>query len=473
MVKGEVEIVQKNLPTDDFSKFENYLQQLGLPTDNIIAKPDERQRIMNVLPDFIGSLTPAIKKDARYLSKFVAGAAIGLFDAALNYVWNEVVISLRKKVCAYGLDMFFDSAVGEKIRSSYNTEEDLKGIKDQTLLNTCKKLELISETVYKKLSHILTMRNDIGASHPNEYSINAYELLGWLQTSIYEVIINEPSMSAITVKTIVDNLKKNNIVLTQDVVEGFNNSIVDLSSSMASNLLVSLFGLFVSEKINNTIRENIVKIAPKVWQLSNEEVKYDLGEKVDVYKVNLDNEKYHQAETFFELCGEKRYFTLDSRIIKLSSLCDDLNSAHTGWDNYYHEAPIMKNIMEYIEKAEDIPKEREDKLIKTILLCRIGREVSYMNGVSSGAKPYYDKFFSLLDKGQVISLLKVMKSIEVRYKLTTAIRRKNAVEILNIISTPLLGDRINEIVEFLIASEDHLDNAFIEKKYQDLTNGVL
>ena len=29
--------------------------------------------------------------------KFVVGAAIGLFDASLNYVWNEVVLNLRKK----------------------------------------------------------------------------------------------------------------------------------------------------------------------------------------------------------------------------------------------------------------------------------------------------------------------------------------------------------------------------------------
>jgi hypothetical protein len=39
-----------------------------------------------------------LKKDARYLSKFIAGSAVGLFDASLNFVWNEVVLSLRKKV---------------------------------------------------------------------------------------------------------------------------------------------------------------------------------------------------------------------------------------------------------------------------------------------------------------------------------------------------------------------------------------
>lgn len=166
----------------DTTKFEQYLDYLGLPTENIIADISERGVIQNNLPAFIESLDPETKKNARYLSKFVAGAAIGLFDASLNYVWNEVVINLRQKCVMYGLDMFFDAAVGGSKREFYNTEDDLSGLKDNTLINTCRKLELISEIVYTKLHHILTMRNDIGASHPNSYSINAYELLGWLQT---------------------------------------------------------------------------------------------------------------------------------------------------------------------------------------------------------------------------------------------------------------------------------------------------
>ena len=174
--------------TTDFSKFEEYLDSLKLPTENIIASPQERNLIMDALPKFILSLPEETRKDARYLSKFIAGAAVGLFDASLNFVWNEVVINLRKKVILYGLDLFFDEAVGGKNRDNFSTEEDLAGIKDRTLLDTCLKLELISELVHKKLVHILDMRNDIGSSHPNQYSINSYELLGWLQTCINEVI---------------------------------------------------------------------------------------------------------------------------------------------------------------------------------------------------------------------------------------------------------------------------------------------
>jgi hypothetical protein len=148
-----------------------YLAQVGLPTDNIIATTEERAVVATNLSAFLQSMSAGEKKEARYLSKFVGAAAVGLFDAALNYVWNEVVLNLRKKAVIYGIDLFFDAAVGGKNRSSFQYESDLDGLKDSVLLDTCLKLELISEVVYRKLDHILTMRNEVAASHPNVESI--------------------------------------------------------------------------------------------------------------------------------------------------------------------------------------------------------------------------------------------------------------------------------------------------------------
>ncbi len=473
MDNSSLVVTPQNIVASDLTKFEQFLQVLELPTENIVAAPEERRRIMNALPEFINSLPYEVKKDARYLSKFIAGSAIGLFDAALNYVWNEVVVSLRHKIVVYGLDIFFDSAVGEKLREHYQKEEDLAGLKDQTLLDTCRKLEIISDIVHKKLSHILTMRNNIGSSHPNNYLINSYELLGWLQTCITEVLSDEPSKAAITVKSIVDNLKRTDKSLSKEVVDTFSQSIKDLSSKMAGNLLTSLFGIFTSEKTEKIVRENILILAPIIWKYSTENIKYDLGTKVDVYKVNLDHAKLSLAETFFEACDGNRYFLLDTRIIKFSNLCDELLEAQSGWDNYYHEPPYAKAIMSFIKSTNDIPAEREEKIIKTFLIGRIGKEVNYQGGVSPGAKAYYDKLFSILNKEQVLTLLRVLQTSEIKNRLYGSTRRRNAVSILNMVNTPLVGDRIREIIEYLISSEKHLDNVFIDKKYLDLTRGVL
>ena len=173
--------------------FVSYLEQFGLPTDNIIASTDERNVVASNLPFFLSTLSTESKRDARYLSKFIGATAIGLFDAALNYVWNEVVLNLRRKTSIYGIDLFFDAAVGGKNRESYKDESDLGGLKDNVLLDTCRKLELISDIVYRKLDNILTMRNEVAASHPNVESIGGFELLGWLQTCVKDVLQDQPS----------------------------------------------------------------------------------------------------------------------------------------------------------------------------------------------------------------------------------------------------------------------------------------
>ncbi len=113
-----------------------FLKDMGLPFDNIIADQAERKTIGDNLDGLIRDLPDEIKKDARYLSKLVIGAGFELFDYSLNAVWNEVVINLRKKAAIYGLDIFFDAAVGgSKAREFYKTEEDLRHLPTQLTMH--------------------------------------------------------------------------------------------------------------------------------------------------------------------------------------------------------------------------------------------------------------------------------------------------------------------------------------------------
>lgn len=114
-----------------------FLSDMGLPSENIIAEFSQRKIIGSNLVDFINGLPADIKANARYLSKFVVGAGNGLFDYSLNAIWNEVVIVLRRKAVVYGIDIFFDAAVGgSKNRDFYQNEDDLSSLKDVVLLDT-------------------------------------------------------------------------------------------------------------------------------------------------------------------------------------------------------------------------------------------------------------------------------------------------------------------------------------------------
>ncbi len=290
--------------------FTGYLTQIGLPTDNVIATTAERDIVASNLPAFLNTLSPEEKRDARYLSKFVGATAIGLFDAALNYIWNEVVLNLRRKIVIYGLDLFFDAAVGGKLRELYKDESDLGGLKDSVLLDTCLKLELISDVVYRKLDHILTMRNEVAASHPNVESIGGFELLGWMQTCVKDVLQDRPSDSAIRIKSIVNNLRDATSVIDADTTQRFASELKNLSLPHVHNLLITFFGIFVGRDTDQVQRKNIAQLIPGIWCHAEERVKYRVGAMIDGYRTNLERDKLARGIELLGIVDGKAYESL-------------------------------------------------------------------------------------------------------------------------------------------------------------------
>lgn len=460
---------------EQVTKFELMLNNLGLPSENIIASVDERENIMKMLPQLMNSIPESQKRDATYLSRFVAGAAIGLFDASLNYVWNEVVISLRQKIIYFGIDTFFDNAVADKVRDQYKNEDDLPGIKDKTMLETLRKLEWISDVVYLKLCHILDMRNQIGASHPNSYDINSFELLGWLKTCVTEVINDKPSSSAVHIKEIVEQIKKSTSPLDDITIETIGKEVEKFSSVMSSTLLRALFGIFIVESTSVEARGNVLKLSKEIWKYCKDDIKYDIGEKKLFFRNNLQKNKEDLTYKFLECCDGLPYLSLTERSLEISSLCDDLQAAHNGWDNYYYEPPIARKIMEYISLPSDIPDDRERKLIKTFLECRIGREVSYCQGVSPGAVEYYDSLFKILTEEQIIIALTEIKYQMESISSGTSVRAKNTRKIIDIFSRDDISDRLKEILEYIIEFDEKkiINNVYKEKGFKDLSKGIL
>lgn len=465
----DIEIIEsKKIIATDTTKFEAYLKYLELPTENILADYNQRTTIETNLVNFITKLDSETKREGRYLSKFVAAASIGLFDAALNYVWNEVVINLRKKAVVYGLELFYDAAVGGSKREDYSTEDDLSGIKDNTLINTCYKLELVSEIVSTKLHHILTMRNDIGSSHPNSYSINAFELLGWLETCVRDVLNDKPSEAAIQIKSFIDNLKTTTDILDEPTIKGMEKPLSELSIQNTDNLLNNIFGIYVSDKATNIMRKNIALIAPFIWLNSSESVKFKLGIMLDGYKNNLHHEKHKLGLEFFTFCNGNKYQSLEAKIISLDELLDSLLDARYSWDNFHNEPPFMRKILTYFETENDIPKERIEKLLKIVLICRIGKGINYNNGVSPNGRILYDKFFKLLGDDNIKLLLEQMHSYEVRVKIDNNYGQINMIEILNLLKENIVSERLQEIVDFLLTKKTLLHKIHNDKNYKDI-----
>lgn len=449
--------------------FVTFLQQMGLPSENIIAEKNERDAIGQFLPAFLEQLPPEVKKDARYLSKFVIGAGTGLFDYSLNAIWNEVVLDLRRKVIAYGLDIFFDAAVGGKAREFYKTEEDLRSIKDAVLLDTCQKLELIQETTYKKLKHILDMRNDIGISHPTSYTINAFELLGWLQTCIKDVLRDQPTEAALQVQAFIANLKSYTQPLDPANLASISTKVASLASHHTGHVLRTMFGMYVAADTDQQVRKNISLLALPVWSACGDDMKYKLGLTLEGYRTNLYQDKYQLGEQFFEAVKGNAFRSGSERAIIVDQLLDDLLEKHNGWDNFHHEGPVADNLSSYVRSSQDILSNFAPKMAKVVLMCRIGRGVSYNNGVSPRGRMYYDRLIGLFGDTIAPHALAALTQPELQYRLDKEVARQQAVQAMQTLKTGVVAARLQECIDFLIANLPASGKCVFDTKFKTLS----
>jgi hypothetical protein len=74
-----------------------YLEKLDLPVDRVLVDNIERSKAIFLLPGTLSKLDTKARKRALYISKFIAACGAGLFDAALNYLWDETILNLREK----------------------------------------------------------------------------------------------------------------------------------------------------------------------------------------------------------------------------------------------------------------------------------------------------------------------------------------------------------------------------------------
>ena len=263
----------------DFNEpFTNYLENLGLPTEGILAPISERQIIINSIENEINMIPENNKQVAVYLTRFLASVAAGLFDGAITYLWNETIKSLRKMIVNYDLDYFIKVTADNNNRyHNLKTEDDLSLVADYDLLNTCNRMGLITDHVFEVFKFINYMRNHSSAAHPTENEIGAYDLLSWLNNCIRYAINAEPNGDAVKLKHLLYNIRKNSI--PDEDLSYIGENIKDLPTIMVEDFLSSIFGMYTDPNISANIMKNISGIAKFVWDACTETKKHLIGEK--------------------------------------------------------------------------------------------------------------------------------------------------------------------------------------------------
>lgn len=387
---------QVAVSVDQFTyELTRYLEAQGLPHDQVLVAVNERQRIISNLPEVIGCIDPVKRSSSIYLSKFVAACGAGLFDAALNFMWDEIVITLRDKVARFDIEYFYDSVVTDpKRRSKLNDAADLNKIEEWELIRGCHLTGILSDIGFKHLDYIRDMRNWASAAHPNQNELTGYQLLGWLETCIKEVVIKEPEGVVIEIKRFLNSIRESK--LTDQDAQHIRAGMEFFTSELSTSVLRTLFGMYTSTDVPAQTKLNIKYVAGTAWKLAPLEAKHECGLKYATFASNGEVERKAAANEFLRGVGGLSYLPSDTLALEISDRVNSLLVAHVGYNNFHSEPPHARALDAYIPTTGSVPEAVRKPYIKTVVMARIGNGF----GVSDMAVPYYEHMIDMFGEAE-------------------------------------------------------------------------
>ena len=383
-------------------KFLQLLDDVGLPSDNIFVSISERAVVFGNAQSLLNKMDLEAKSEAIYVSKFFAAVSVGLFDAALNYIWDETVLHLRKRIEAYDLEYFYEIAASEEKRKDLKTIDDISKLTDDELLRGSLKIDLITEVGYRNIDLVKYMRNNASAAHPNQLDVTGLKLISMAEDCLNEVISMPIPPAAIAVQQLLTNIKTGPITAKDaaDVSAHFPTMGPDRTQRLAKGI----FGIFYNRETKEGVRQNIRILAPLLWPFIDESTRKYFGTRHAFFSANNHITEKKYAREFLNVVDGLKYISDQQRAIEVLSIIDELENTHSGLNNFYSEALPAKRLASIVGTPASIPVGAELKYVSTLV------NVFLTNGygvANSANNIYTDLLNELTPKQSIYALTQI------------------------------------------------------------------
>lgn len=424
-----------------------FLAERGLPTEAIFVQVRERAVVFNNLDGVLEQLSLEQRYEATYVAKFLAAIATGLFDAALNYLWDETVAQLRRRVAAYDLAYFFDNAVrsGEK-RKRLAMEADLVKLDDSELIEGARTVGLISELGYQQLDLIRYHRNWASAAHPNQNMLTGLQLAGWLEICIREVIALPLSPSAVQIKYLLHNIKESSLspVDAKEIAP----ALAALREEEVNRLASGLFGIYTREETTEQTRQNIQLLLPYLWNGVDEATRQSFGSKYGHFAASGDQNQKQLARHFLEIVNGEAYLPEDTRVAELDTVIENLLVVHNGYNNFYSEPAFAHQLERLVGEGGRVPSQ----VRKRYVLGLVEVFLTNGNGVAWDAEPVYRQLLSRVDSTEALEAILSFTSETIASRLQFKLCQDKFRELLTLLRPKIPAAAIQELID---AIEDY------------------
>jgi len=439
-------------PIDDLHKqLEGYLSHVGLPIDNVVVPIAERKKVISSLEESLSIIPFDDRIKSHYLSKFTVAISVGLFDGALNYLWDETIRAFRRLIIAFDLQYFY--SIAEKVSSRYKNlskEEDIDQVSEHDLLEACRRIGLLSDVNYQRLEHVNYMRNHASAAHPNDNDIDGFEMLGWLSVCLKHAITAKPDHSLIAVKQLLTNIRTTVIPTTDYLVIGAD--FVKQPIERIDDFLWTIFGLYTTAQTTVETKQNIAGIAPYIWPASTEDRKYEIGAKFGVFRKNAEVARKDASQEFLQIVNGLKYKDEDSLAGEIIEILENLSRAHFGGNNFYNEYPHAVSLDNSLPPNGVVPRAARSMWVKVLSICFVGNGHGYREGVDESALPYYQKHIANFTESEIVDFIKLFGDPEFTSPLARSKPDQRVRQLANILMSKTTNTHMQKSLSLIVSA---------------------
>jgi hypothetical protein len=352
---------------------ESLTKALGIRRD-VLASDAQINNAWQNLPTLLNSIPPELRDEG--IMRMCVAVATGLFDSALNYIWNAAVIELRRKVRQFGIHI-----IPQIIDKDFD-EKKLMDMQDSELLSLCLKLNLISETGYFMLSQCRDIRNNFSAAHPTIGTLDEYEFLNFLNRCSRHALSEDKNTAAVDIKELVQAVNAGTFSPEQYRI--WCERIAKTFDAQRDALFSMFHGMYCDPAKEEHARITAITICKSFAKTLSPASKSLLINQHEKYQAKGEQDRFKASQAFFQNLGLLGLLSEAERHSLISAACKNLMSVHHAMNNFYNEQPFAERLAS-ISTGHQIPETVRAEFVETVITCSVGNQY----GTATAADGYY------------------------------------------------------------------------------------
>ena len=249
-------------------------------------------QILNNEVDLRESFPLLVDREVEYINEAKGLFDSGFYSYSLLAIWNAAVNNLKRKVEAYGVELWSSVVKDESGRKKYDKDgesiaERWSNVDDLVLIAGATRLGLLNPKAGKSLEMINWMRNHASPAHDSDNRVEIEDAVGLillLQKNLFNQPFPDPGHS---ISSLFDPIKNkehtdDELEILKDQISSFRPQDIRISFGFFTDLVTS------GEEPSLT---NVIQLFSSVWDKSNEDLRKTLALKYHTYIIDPDSDE--------------------------------------------------------------------------------------------------------------------------------------------------------------------------------------